>query len=547
MVNLSPILPHETIFSWITRSYYLSGFASQQIFYSYLFGTSKVRIHPFLNNRISCLSKGCNLSERELLWRHTLYPLFCALNGKKFETKTFQRLLVNEVPPLSLFGLNQKSFFSFHGHKYCPDCVLDDIAKYGVQYWHIHHQIPGVSACNVHSKRLLGVLSRDDGIDRKLVLPGKNQSSIIPHSIEVLFSRFCTNLLDDVQNQSPICYLPDCYKRLLQDKKLITEHGQLRSSTIISKIHQYWQELPPQSSVYLSVPDDLLSFTYVADMIRNVDKYNCHPIKHLLFLRWLCDDDPLIATKEPEVKGIYTSTSKTDSTNVDNKILRLLRCGVSHNQIYLKTGKSRTYIKRIASIANLYSYADGKKVDEGTCRTILIKGLRGEHRQFIADKLGVSVGVVEQVLSSDPWLIEWRKKLKLQVTGSKHKQTIKDYLRSHPNSLRKGVKVECNSAFFWCYAHDKEWLNSSLPKAIKSDAKKCDWAVRDDELVKKIKLEMTNVDTPISVTNLDGLTNGKKWLTRFISNLPETKQLIYELIISKKILARQLGKYKPEY
>jgi hypothetical protein len=42
-----------------------------------------------------------------LLWKHTLYPLFCALNGIKFEANTYPRLLVNKVPPLSLFGLNQ--------------------------------------------------------------------------------------------------------------------------------------------------------------------------------------------------------------------------------------------------------------------------------------------------------------------------------------------------------------------------------------------------------------------------------------------------------
>jgi hypothetical protein len=548
MVNLSPILPHETIFSWVTRSYYLSGFASPQIFYSYLFGTSKVRIHPFLNNRISCLSKGGNLSERELLWKHTLYPLFCAFNGIKFEANTYPRLLVNEVPPLSLFGLNQKSFFSFHGHKYCPECVQKDIEKYGVQYWHIHHQIPGVSACDVHNIRLLGVHSTDEGIDRKLVLPYRNQASTTPSPTEVLFSRFCSSLLRDVQNQSPAYFLPDSYRRLLQERKLITQHGQLRSAKIISELRQYWQDLPKQSSIYLSVPDDLLSFTYVADMIRNVDKYHCHPVKHLLFLSWLCDGKPLNAIKKPEVKVIYSSflSSKKDSTIIDNEILRLLQNGASHNRIYAETGKSRTYIKRIASIANLYSYADGNKVDNSICRTILIKGLRGDHRQVIANTLGVSVGIVEQVLSSDPWLIESRKKLRLQVTGSKHKQTIKDYLKIHQSSLRKDVKKACNAAFFWCYNHDKEWLNSVLPKAIKSTVKKCDWAVRDDELVKQIKLELTNIDTPISVTKLDTLVGGKKWLTRFISNLPATKQLIYELIISKKVLARELGKYKPE-
>jgi hypothetical protein len=379
-------------------------------------------------------------------------------------------------------------------------------------------------------------------------LPYRNQASTTPSPTEVLFSRFCTSLLHDVQNQSSIKFLPDCYRRLLQEKKLITQHGQLRSAKIINELRQYWQELPPQSSVCLSVPDDLLSFTYVADMIRNVDKYHCHPVKHLLFLSWLCDGKPLNAIKKPEVKVIYSSflSSKNDSTIIDNEILRLLQNGVSHNRIYAETGKSRTYIKRVASIANLYSFQDGSKINEGLCRSILIKGLYGTHRQVIATTLGLSVGAVEQVLSSDPWLIEYRKKLKLQVTGSKHKQTIKDYLKTHQISLRKDVKKACNAAFFWCYKHDKGWLNIILPPAKKSAVKKCDWSARDEELIERIKLEMKGCDTPISVTQLDNIIDGKKWLTRFISKLPKTRQLIFELIISKRIISSAVKKYKIE-
>jgi transcriptional regulator of aromatic amino acid metabolism len=57
---------------------------------------------------------------------------------------------------------------------------------------------------------------------------------------------------------------------------------------------------------------------------------------------------------------------------------------------------------------------------------------------------------------------------------------------------------------------------------------------------------MKGCDTPISVTQLDNIIDGKKWLTRFISKLPKTRQLIFELIISKRIISSAVKKYKIE-
>ena len=78
MSNLPTIYPNETIYSWLARAFILSGYVNDQEFYKSIFDVAKVRLHPYLNNRISQLAVRSNLSEEQLINEHTLYPLFNA-------------------------------------------------------------------------------------------------------------------------------------------------------------------------------------------------------------------------------------------------------------------------------------------------------------------------------------------------------------------------------------------------------------------------------------------------------------------------------------
>lgn len=548
MANLVPILPRESIYSWITRSFLLSGYATYKLFCRSLFGSEKVKFHPYLNNRITALSRISGISEHELIRSHTLYPIFSTLHGQDFVDRSYSYLLSNKTIPNSVFGLNQQSLFGFHGHKYCPVCVLNDTQQYGFHYWHINHQMPGVCACAEHNCQLLGIESDEGGLDRHLNLPVKTGLRLDAKSICINLAEFVNDVFVIAESNNEKSTFKDLILRELDNRELLTAQGQFRSQEIIKENQIYWQDMPPQSTNRLSIPDTLLTFKYVPNMLRNLISYHCHPIKLLLVAGWLFDCKYTSRTEDPETKSQYPQSCKPKSSsnkNTDNEqVLSLVREGVSHNEIYKRTGKSRVYIKRIASKAGLYDYARGKKVTGAKCRAILRKGLYGIHRFSIAKSLRLSTGTVEQILSTAPDLIDWRKRLNFQVKKNQYREQLNSYLAEHPESTRKEIKASCNAAFFWCYNNDKEWLESLLPPPRKPCVNKVNWHHRDTELITRIKLIIEKLPVPVSISALDKKVGGKRWLTKFISSLPKTKSLLNKLIKSKKVKAQYPGKYK---
>lgn len=548
MANLLPILPHETIYSWVTRNYLLSGFATYKTYYKFLFGTERVRIHPFLNNRISLLSKASNMSNKRLVWSHSLFPLFVALNGNKFFDKTYHYLLVNKAIPTSVFGLNQHSLFGFHGHKYCPQCVEKNKSEFGFHYWHINHQLPGVSACAEHKTQLHGLTSDDFGLDRQLVLPIKDVECTKASDIDAKFATFVDCLFKLSQTSKNEFNLNELIIIGLKKRDLITIKGQFRKKEIIKQLKQYWQGLTPQSKNILSIPDSLLTFQYVTSTLRNLNEYICHPVKQLLVIGWLCNcniNNFFVLLTDSNDEDLFSNEQAiVDTDNLDEKILDLIKQGVSHNEIYRRTGRSRVYIKRIACKAGLYSYSSGIKINSASFRAILRKGLYGIHRYVIAKSLQISTGTVEQVMSTAPDIIRWRKRLKSQINKSEYRTALLNYILEHQDCRRKDIKSSCNAAFFWCYNNDKEWLESVLPTKQRPSVTKVNWFHRDTESLNRLKTIIKTIKTPVSVINLDKLIGGKKWLTRFIDKLPKTKRFLYKLIESKAVQARHPEKYK---
>lgn len=91
----------------------------------------------------------------------------------------------------------------------------------------------------------------------------------------------------------------------------------------------------------------------------------------------------------------------------------------------------------------------------------------GIHREAISKRCGIGIGSVEQVISSEPGLVARRKRCHWESKRRRCRLSIARYQQRHPNAIRRDVKTACNSAFFWLYQYDRDWLNSILPKASK--------------------------------------------------------------------------------
>lgn len=96
--------------------------------------------------------------------------------------------------------------------------------------------------------------------------------------------------------------------------------------------------------------------------------------------------------------------------------------------------------------------------------------------------------------------------------------------------LQQEIKASCYAAFHWLYAHEKAWLNSTLPSPTKPIVRsKVNWEKRDIELAPKVSTIMHNINGAISRTKLDKEIGGHGWLLRMQHKLPITMAIYHEL------------------
>lgn len=105
----------------------------------------------------------------------------------------------------------------------------------------------------------------------------------------------------------------------------------------------------------------------------------------------------------------------------------------------------------------------------------------------------------------------------------RYKAQITRYLLTQPQATIQNVKTDCEAAFFWLYAHQKDWLNSCLPAPQEvQHVDRVDWEQRDKELSKKVTQILSNSDRKLSRTELDRALGGHGWLTSKKKKLART-------------------------
>lgn len=92
----------------------------------------------------------------------------------------------------------------------------------------------------------------------------------------------------------------------------------------------------------------------------------------------------------------------------------------------------------------------------------------GVNRFRISQICGIGVGSVEQVISSEPGLVEMRKRGRQESKRRSCRAQILRYRERHPEAMRRDIKSDCNTAFFWLYHNDRKWLEHALPTPMAS-------------------------------------------------------------------------------
>jgi hypothetical protein len=193
------------------------------------------------------------------------------------------------------------------------------------------------------------------------------------------------------------------------------------------------------------------------------------------------------------------------------------------NKISINTGKSRTFIKRVALSNNISIKTLPRELTLEVNEKALLLGFRGFNRKEIAKRCGLSVGCVEQILSSKKQLVSWRKKCRYESKRRRCQLTIIKHMRENPSHIKQEVKKACYREFHWLYRNEKKWLNQNLPIPTKPQYRyKVDWENRDKQTASKIKAFLARQIGPISLSKLDMHLGGHDWMIKNKHRMPKS-------------------------
>ncbi|OQQ02063.1 transposase [Vibrio splendidus] len=515
-MHLPIVLPGESLFSRISRYVALCECTLEQAL-EQLLGDGKASIHPYLTSSLKVVGLFTDESPQGLLLNQTLRPLFA------YYLPQYSSVIGNvSVSSNDIIRASQLSTFRGKEHlsvKHCPMCAKDDLYHFGVAYWHLNHQVPGVEACFKHKIWLVhNELPNRNHVNGKL-LPDVGRESTYCNDLAREFAQFVSTQIQNLKAKKPSYeVLCNAYLKQLGINGSLTLSGRVKRKIITKELFELSEALfPTHSDLSIRTSED---YRFVSSLLSG--QYPQHPFKHLLFEFYL-------SRIQPDNKLEIRATTHTDLPSKEEQCCDLLRAGLSMAAVSREIDKSRCYVKSIALKHNVPVNLKPKIVTQSFKSSVIGLAKKGFHRDVIAKHHGVSSGSVELIISTTAGLVDWRKRCKVESLRRRYCCQILRFIGSNPNALRQQVKSINKAAFHWLYNHERDWLESALPVATQArHVDRVNWHQRDDELVKVVYRLIISSSCKLSRTELDRLLGGHGWLTFQIDRLPKTKNCLLD-------------------
>lgn len=520
-MQLPSTLPGETLFSRYVRHMTILGM-NENDYLKQLFNRSRASIHPYITIGITKASQISEEDELTIYKQQTLGRFFSYFIPHKSDD-LYKAMLDSDgdmaFRASQLVSFRESESLSL---KYCPLCAKADIRSHGVSYWHLFHQVPGVEACPDHRVWLTHQKLPERPHVKFGLLP---DASVTP------------------QKSSELSYKFANFTRIALTK-IMKNTGYYDKNSLIERVKSHGYQLGRKSFKRAELTADLFNFTcglthyeqgflpysesdyrYTSYLLSG--QVSQHPFKYLL-INFFLDNIKNSKDTRPKIEGGKAEVIKNKM--IEKQCMTLLKQHESLAEISRLIGKSRCYVKSVAMKRNISFQKKPYILTEEVIKKIIIQANKGFHRRSIAKCFNVSLGSVEQIISSELGLVERRRRYKFESKRRKYKTQVLIALKLKPSAIKQEIKASCYAAFHWLYAHEKAWLNSTLPSPTKPVVRsKVNWEKRDVELAPQVSAIMHNINGAISRTQLDKEIGGHGWLIRMQHKLPITMAVFNNL------------------
>lgn len=461
-------LPGETFFSLCSRLHFLSSHLRPAATTEQLFSLSERSIKHDLPCGLDAFE--LNTSGRwggaiSIIEHHTILPFFSPFQSDISVAGALAQIRSPSLGSLKYqLGLVCGGFGADHPLRACRSCMSRDMASYGVSYWHLFHQYPGVVVCPEHSEVLCECVQNRRWYGR------------------FTWTMPCTGTLRDLDN-GVITSLER--KRLAQLASACRDLGSIGLAkhfdpVVVAQLYRKW--LPTESAAqslvthirplrrfhpYGELPStETAAASFISNMVRSPRRH-IHPLKHLMMITWLfgevssfavCHDvvcaqrkAPLALPASPPVPEVSTST------------------------------------------ANRKGHPRPKRLKPELRALLLSRLAEGTAKDDICREFQLTISTVNKLLRAERGVqASWEARRMALDQVDRRLRWAEIQLRFPSHSLTE-LRRECQSLYTWLHRNDREWLNaqaSQMPKPARNPNPRVDWESRDDGLQRELEAEI---------------------------------------------------------
>ncbi|MDJ0632624.1 MAG: TnsD family transposase [Xenococcaceae cyanobacterium MO_188.B29] len=563
MLGFFPTLyPGELLYSGIARYQIRSGNLSPKSNIEELFNsrtiTATADLPCGLDNLVQNLPSYSSITVESLIQNHTLYPFYAPFLPPKRAREIKESMKSARGGNIhTLAGIMASSIYTPQYFRFCPDCLQQDLNKYGETYWYRLHQIQGVIFCPVHKIPLHNSQIPLQGFNKhqyeaapesncQINIPKSNYSQTVTQQL-IRLAQDLTQLLENAYPSRTLEWLTKRYQTLLRDRGYANTTGRVKQEKLIDDFLFFYD------IDFLELIDSMVSYEDTSNWLTQIVRKHrkvFHPIRHLLMIRFLGESIDTFFQNNQQYRPFgrspwlclnaaaahYLQPVITDweiSHCLENKQpLGTFTC--SCGMIYSRSGEDKREEDKLR-IGRVIAY--GRVWEDKLRELVEVKklGLRATARELRVDPNTINRYVA--LLDLTP---SWTKN-KPQVKQKKALSTNREYTREQKRSIWLNLQQEnpalskteirklAPDVYTWLYRRDRLWLNENSPKLQKPRASvdRVDWNVRDKEILVQAKStveQLLKEEKPVRITvGRVGSSLGLKALfDKHLDKLPQT-------------------------
>lgn len=360
----------ELIYSAIARYHFYAGNIDFRDTIEECFGKRTMVPTLSLGCRLDYLANelGSDYTSQKIINENTIFPYYAPFVDKKRKAKILDYIKFQGSSSIyTELGIVAGAICRKDYIYYCPICSKVEINKYGEAYIHREHQLEGIFICPHH-----GVLLE------KYKVKKVDVSRIEYIRLEEKYLTLKVRNID-VENYDKHFKLAKCAYYLLNEqiqdvsrekvfqkyRNLLYMKGLLKGNNTINQRELYEEFINYYGTAFLKQLDCQIEYENNYNWLKIISRKSkraSHPLRHLLFINFFCNDirDFFENIHECQVTNISGRNDNYDIKNVDLEKLN------SYKNIILKTKEKnksmcRTELRKECKKEYLYLYRYDKK------------------------------------------------------------------------------------------------------------------------------------------------------------------------------------------